>query len=112
MRTIQITLPDNIAQELEEQAKKEGRSLADFAGEQFAIAYNTAPAAMAGQGAPYTVWENNKPVYVIPSPPAWLAQIVPENPPADGSNGLHRGIGQWPGTETETQILDALERLS
>ena len=42
MRTITITLPDAIAEELEADAQNSGQNLADFAGEKFAFAYNVA----------------------------------------------------------------------
>ena len=45
-------------------------------------------------------------------PPAWLADIKPRNPPTDGTNGLHRVIGAWPGDETDEEIQEMLERLS
>jgi len=113
LRTITITLPDAIAEELEAGAKTSGRSLADFAGEKFALAYDAIPKSLPGEGAPNTTWVNGKPVYVRPdTPPAWLTQIEPENPPTDGTNGLHCIVGQWPGDETDEEIEAALERLS
>ncbi len=48
--------------------------------------------------------------YVRPtSPPDWVLALKPRNPATDGTNGLHRVIGQWPGDETEEELL-ALER--
>jgi hypothetical protein len=46
------------------------------------------------------------------APPAWLNEIQSENPPTDGTNGLHRVVGKWPGNETDEEIRIALERLS
>ena len=113
MRTITITLPDEIAEELEADAQNSGRNLADFAGEKFAIAYNAVAALRPGEGAPNTKWVNGEPVYIPPdAAPEWLTKIEPENPPTDGTNGMHRLVGQWPGDETDEEIEAALERLS
>jgi len=35
----------------------------------------------------------------------------PENPPADGTNGLHRVVGQWPGDEMDERYFNALARV-
>lgn len=43
--------------------------------------------------------------------PAWVAELKPQNPPTDGTNGLHRAIGAWPGDETEEELLAAEKRL-
>jgi hypothetical protein len=45
-------------------------------------------------------------------PPAWIADIQPANPPSDGTNGLHRIVGRWPGDETAEEIDALLEHLS
>ena len=50
------------------------------------------------------------PVYVRPTtPPDWVLALTTRNLPNDGTNGLHRVIGKWPGDETEEELL-ALER--
>ncbi|MES2460618.1 MAG: hypothetical protein V4671_08530 [Armatimonadota bacterium] len=46
------------------------------------------------------------------SPPDWLTAIQPANPAADGTNGLHRAAGNWPGDESDEEVNAALERLS
>lgn len=82
MRSITITLPDAIAEELEADAHTSGRSLADFAGEKFAVAYNVAASRQPGEGAPNTKWVNGKPVYVPPAtPPAWIQESFERNDP-------------------------------
>ena len=44
--------------------------------------------------------------YVPPTaPPEWVRTLAPRNPPTDGTNGLHRAVGKWPGDETETELL-------
>lgn len=45
------------------------------------------------------------------SPPAWLADLEPRNPAGDGTNGLHRIFGKWPGDETEEDLLVQEQRL-
>ena len=112
MRSITITVSDEIAEELEAEAHRSGRTIADLAGEQFAIAWNIQPALAPGGGAPFTQWQNGHPVYQRPAPPTWLQQQSPLNPPDDNTNGLHRVIGQWPGEESDEEIDAALERLS
>jgi hypothetical protein len=46
------------------------------------------------------------------NPPEWLSDLHPATPSEDGSNGLHRLVGSWPGEETDEEIAAALERLS
>ena len=41
-----------------------------------------------------------------------LRKLKPKNPPPPGSNGMDQIIGQWPGDETEEEVMEALERLS
>ena len=49
-------------------------------------------------------------VYARPTTtPDWVLALKPRNPATDGTNGLHRVIGKWPGDETEEELL-ALER--
>ncbi len=43
---------------------------------------------------------------------ARFAHLRPANPPTDGTNGMHRVFGHWPGDETDEQVADALEKLS
>ena len=45
-------------------------------------------------------------------PPAWLADIQPANRATDGTNGLHRAAGIWPGDESDEKVREALKRLS
>ena len=67
---------------------------------------------LPGHGAPHTIWEAEQPRYQRPAPPGWLEATAPENPPTDGTNGLHRLVGRWPGKESDEEIAAALERLS
>lgn len=46
-----------------------------------------------------------------PSPMA-VDDIKPPHPPPSGLNGMARVFGKWPGTETDEEILAALERSS
>ena len=43
---------------------------------------------------------------------ARFAHLRPANPPTDGTNGMHRVFGHWPGDETDEQVAAALEKLS
>jgi hypothetical protein len=112
LRTITILVPDAVAEELEAEAEASGRDLADLAGERLATALNVTAARSPGQGAPHTSWEGGQPVYIRPAPPAWLDRLPPVESPVDGTNGLNRVVGQWPGDETDEEIEAALERLS
>jgi hypothetical protein len=112
VRTITITVPETVAEELEAEAEASGRDLADLAGERLVSALSVMAVRRPGWGAPHTTWEEGQPVYVRPEPPAWLAGLHPENPPGNATNGLNRVVGQWPGDETDEEIEAALERLS
>ena len=43
--------------------------------------------------------------------PQILADLKPRRPLPTGSNGMEFVIGQWPGTETEEELLAALEAM-
>ena len=43
---------------------------------------------------------------------ARFAHLRRANPPTDGTNGMHRVFGHWPGDETDEQVAAALEKLS
>jgi hypothetical protein len=54
-----------------------------------------------------TVWEQ------IPRPrPRSLEELRPRIPPPAGSNGMDQVFGQWPGDETEEELLAALKKMS
>ena len=61
--------------------------------------------------APLTpVLETIETNYIPPAaPPEWVRALTPRDPSTDGTNGLHRAVGQWPGDETEEELL-VLER--
>ena len=87
--------PDGEAR-LRQRAAQEGQDPERFAAELVEDALR--------EGAPAVT------TYVRPTtPPAWLADLKPANPPTDGTNGMHRVFGKWPGDETEEELL-ALER--
>ena len=39
----------------------------------------------------------------------WVRALKPACPATDGTNGLHRIVGKWPGDETEEELL-SMER--
>ena len=50
--------------------------------------------------------------YVRPAePPAWVRERAAQKKD-DGTNGMHRVWGAWPGDETDEQVRDALKALS
>lgn len=51
--------------------------------------------------------------YVRPlEPPAWVWELASQKPSTDGTNGMHRVWGAWPGNETDAQVNAALGELS
>lgn len=50
-----------------------------------------------------------KPRYVRPEPPAWLAKIQPRNPANDGTNGLHRIVGALEIPESDAELVQLLQ---
>ncbi len=46
------------------------------------------------------------------NPPEWVRNLRPATLTDDGTNGLHRLVGAWPGDESDVEIEEALARLS
>jgi hypothetical protein len=46
------------------------------------------------------------------NPPEWLLAVQPGTPPTDGTNGLNRLLGTWPGDESDEEIAEALRQVS
>lgn len=53
-----------------------------------------------------------KPRYVRPEPPGWLATIQPRNPANDGTNGLHRIVGALEISESDAELVQLLQEES
>ena len=48
----------------------------------------------------------------LKKPAAWALAIQPENPPTDGTNGMHRIVGIMQTPETDEELTALLEELS
>ncbi len=44
--------------------------------------------------------------------PDWVNALQPLDPPTDGTNGLHRLVGMWPGDETDEEIERLLKEMN
>jgi hypothetical protein len=99
-----LTIDETVAARLRAAAEARGEDVGHYASSLLGAALRAENEAVAPDGPGVR--------FVRPtSPPAWVAAIQPLNPPTDGTNGLHRLVGSWPGDEPDEVVEEALRRL-
>lgn len=116
MRVMHVLVPDDLAEQLETEARESNRDLAELAGEKL-VAATTKPIDPRVQEllkyTPNTKIVGGRLVYTPPSKqPDWLTALKPENPPTDATNGMHRVFGALEVPEEDEELTLLLQEES
>lgn len=123
--SITVDLPPQVEAQVREQAAQKGQAPSEFIAAlvQSHVSLGNGTAS-AGSAPRKSEEEDDVPTYLetliesVRLTPERIAerqdrfltaQKKPRNPPTDGTNGMHRAFGAWPGDETEEELL-LLER--
>ena len=116
MRLMSVLVSDELANELELEARESNRDLAELAGEKLAVA-TAKPIDQRVlellKYTPDTKVVSGRLVYTPPAEPSdWVKALRPETPPTDGTNGMHRVYGALETPEEDSEIALLLQEES
>lgn len=111
MRVMSVLVSDELAEQLETEARESNRDLAELAGEKLTAAVRPIDPRVLEllPFTPNTQLVNGRLLYVPPVEiPDWVAEIQPKNAAIDGTNGMHRVFGTLETPETEEELTRLL----
>ena len=126
--SITVDLPPQLEAQVREQAAQKGQAPSEYiaalvqshiAPENDAATIAPAPKEIEGANEDYDPTHLDRLIEAVRLTPEriaerqarFLATVKPRNPPTDGTNGMHRVFGAWPGDETEEELLRLERRL-
>lgn len=116
MRLMSVLVSDELATELELEARESNRDLAELAGEKLTIATTKPIDSRVLELLKYTPDTKaiaGRLVYIPPAePPDWVKALRPDTPPTDGTNGMHRVYGALVTPEDDSEIALLLQEES
>jgi len=116
MRLMSVLVSDELAKELELEARESNRELAELAGEKLTVATARPIDSRVLELLKYTPDTKviaGRLVYTPPAePPDWVKALQPTNPPTDGTNGIHRVYGALETPEDDNEIALLLQEES